>query len=491
MSIDLTLERIGHLANQFPYTRPTIHVAGTNGKGSVTSLLASILRASALKVGKFNSPHLVSVYDCITINDERVTPELYHSCRTQVECADEECNSGASSFELLTVTALVIFEKANVDVAVIEVGMGGRLDATNVLPDHCILASALTTVDLDHQTILGDTVELIAREKAAIARGGKPFILGPQKHSSVRSNVEEIVLRRSGVIIPSIPVKPWAGGVDHSPHSLSARPFVPPLGQPIEFASDAFTSPVRAILPLYGAHQLDNLSVALTVISTLLTHPSSFTLLSRDHLRGITIETVRTGIENTSWPGRLSFHTLPHPITLASTRDPLVVLVDGAHNPASAEALASYISSVAMHGQSCVQMLHITYILALSHSPPKTPLQTLSPLLSLHSPSGSATVSVGVLRFTPPEGMPWVKSVSPSVLRDTVVGLSPHTHVWVAQDDAPLDGQLQQALEWAESQTSKCQDEGREHLVVLAGSLYLVADFYRLIERLVASTFQA
>jgi len=492
MSIDLTLERIGQLASQFCYTRPTIHVAGTNGKGSVTSILTSILRASAFKIGRFNSPHLVSVYDCITINDEPVAPELYHSCRAQVEQADKEYNSGASNFELLTVTAFVVFEKANVDVAIIEVGMGGRLDATNILPDRCILVSALTSVDLDHQAFLGDTVDLIAREKAAIARSGKPFVLGPQKRSSVTSTVEGIVLGHGGVVIPGIPVHPWTVETGPSPFSLSARPFVPPPGQPIEFTSDAFGSPIRAILPLHGVHQLDNLSVALTIISTLLTHPSCPTLLSRDHLHTITIDSVRTGIEKTSWPGRLSFHTLPCPITPGSTRDPLLVLVDGAHNSASAEALATYISHVTTLSRPCVRMFHITFILALSHSPPKTPLQTLSPLLSLRGLTSSpGAVSVCMLRFTPPEGMPWVKSVAPSILRETVVSLAPHTHLWAVQDNAPLDGQLHQALEWAELQASRCQSEGREHLVVLAGSLYLVADFYRLIERLAASTFSA
>ena len=480
MSIDLTLERIGQLSRQFYYSRPTIHVAGTNGKGSVTTILASILHASAYKVGRFNSPHLVSIHDCITINDEPVTLELYRSCREQVEQADRECGSGASSFELLTVTALLVFEKANVDIAVIEVGMGGRLDATNVLPDQCILVSALTSVDLDHQAFLGDTVDLIAREKAAIARRGIPFVLGSQKHASVRSNVEGVVLQRGGIVIPSIPVHLWAGKPGLSSFSLSARPFVPPPGQPIEFSSDAFDSPVRAILPLHGAHQLDNLSVALTIISTLLTHPS--TSFTRDHLHAITIDTVRTGIEKTSWPGRLSFHTLPRPITSGSIGDPLLVLVDGAHNPASAEALATYTSHFTT---LCARPLDITYILALSHSPPKTPLQTLSPLLSLHGPTSIVTANVGVLRFTPPEGMPWVKSVAPSVLRETVVHLVPHTHVWAVQDDASPDGQLQQALEWAELQASRCRDEGREHLVVLAGTLYLVADFYRVLERLV------
>ncbi|KAI6129978.1 Mur ligase [Pisolithus croceorrhizus] len=470
MSIDLTLERVHILASQFSYTRPSIHVTGTNGKGSVACLLASILQASSFKVGKFNTPHLISIYDCITINDQPVTPELYHECRTQIEQANERVNASASSFELLTVTALLVFERVAVDIAIVEVGMGGRLDATNVMPDQCILVSALTTVDLDHQAFLGETVDLIAREKAAIARQGKPFILGHQKHSSVVSAAEGVVLQQGGTFM--------------------RMPFTPPRGQHIEYTSNAFGSPIRAMLPLHGTHQLHNLSLALTIISTLLTDSSCCAALPPQLLHAITTETVRAGIECASWPGRLSFHTMPRPVTPGSTRNPLVLLVDGAHNPASSEALASYISLITPYIHSPSRILHITYILALSHSPPKTPEQTLFPLLPPRSRTGNpVTVSIAVLRFHPPDGMPWVKAISPSKLRAAVLSLVTNANVWAAQDDELVDDQLQRALEWTELQAAQTQDEGGEHLAVLAGSLYLVADFYRLMKRLEAPTF--
>lgn len=482
MSIDLTLERVRILASQFLYTRPSIHIAGTNGKGTVACLLASILRTSSFNVGKFNSPHLISIYDCITINDEPVTPELYHECRIRVEQANEQISAGASSFELLTVTALLVFERSAVDIAIVEVGMGGRLDATNVIPDQCILISALTAVDLDHQAFLGATVDLIAREKAAIARWGKPFILGHQNHSSVGSIAEEVVLQHGGTFMRSIPVKTVRDG-DLS-ISLSSVPFIPPRGQHTEFTSDAFGSPIRAMLPLHGTHQLHNLSLALTIISTLLTDSSCRGALSPHLLHAITAHTVRAGIESASWPGRLSFHTMPRPVTPGSTRNPLVLLVDGAHNPASSDALASYISLIT---PSASRTLHITYILALSHSPPKTPQQTLFPLLPPRDRTGNpVTVSIAVLRFNPPDGMPWVQSVAPSKLRVAVLGLVTNANVWAAEDDEPVDNQLQRALEWTELQAAQIQDEGGEHLTVLAGSLYLVADFYRLVKQIEA-----
>src|SRR5882762_9813819 len=189
MSIDLTLDRIRTLASHMktPYTRPTCHIAGTNGKGSVTAILSSILFSSLppLSVGRFNSPHLVSIYDSITINNKPVASSVYANARGAIESVDRVNSVGASSFELLTLTALLVFEEAGVDIVVIEVGMGGRLDATNIILDECILVSALTAVDLDHQAFLGNTVEDIATEKAAIARSGKPFIIGKQKHQTV------------------------------------------------------------------------------------------------------------------------------------------------------------------------------------------------------------------------------------------------------------------------------------------------------------------
>lgn len=125
----------------------------------------------------------------------------------------------------------------------------------------------------------------------------------------------------------------------------------------------------------------------------------------------------------------------------------------------------------------------ITYILALSHSPPKTPLQTLSPLLPPKLNSNiDAAVEVAVLRFSPPEGMPWVKPVPLQELAGVVRQLVPQGDVWVADDDGDPSQQLEKAVEWA-GRTRSNADEGQGHLVVLAGSLYLVADFYRLLAR--------
>ncbi|KDR67084.1 hypothetical protein GALMADRAFT_80109 [Galerina marginata CBS 339.88] len=539
MSIDLSLTRLQHLLPSLPYTRPTLHIAGTNGKGSTTSLLSSILLASAppLRVGRFNSPHLVSVLDCITLNDAPVSLEAYKHARGEVEEADRERGTGLTSFEVLTMTALRIFENARVDIVVLEVGLGGRLDATNVVGDECIVVSALAAVDLDHQAFLGGTVGLIAREKAGIARRGKPFVLGRQGHGEVLGVVSDVVGGVGGVLSPALEVQLEEKGTD----------------------------PVHALLPLHGAHQLDNLGTALGVIDALLSRAEQEPgLVSLDLKKRITLETIARGIQNAKWPGRLSFHTISVPITApSSTTEPnpvpesvdLLVLADGAHNPASAATLGAYIQSIlrppssssrspssssaspSSHSSSTPapqqtsqpDAVHITYILSLSHSPPKTPLQTLGPILvPLPVPAAAAavaaptpalaSVSVALLRFTPPEGMPWAKPVPPLELEGVVRGLMPEVEagdLWVESEPKPRpeaerqkeggkegrkeEGRnraLEDALRWAagrqveferllgDGETGGGSRRGRRGrgLVVLAGSLYLVADFYRLLE---------
>ena len=473
MSIDLSLDRLQKLVHYLPtYTRPTCHVAGTNGKGSVSALLSSILQTSPqLSVGRYNSPHLVSIHDCIVINNKPVDPKVYTEAREKVEHTDREHGTKLSSFELLTLTALYIFEQAKLDIVVVEVGLGGRLDATNIIPDEAILVSALTAVDLDHQAFLGDTVAEIAREKAGIARKGRPFVLGLQKHPEVEDVVRSIV---GGDVVPAIRVvqRSWDENLDGSKETefaFSSSLFREPPPQPVKFSLHQLGNDVCALLPLYGEHQLDNLGIALTITSLLVTHPST---IQQKLQNQITRETIVRGIKSVRWPGRLSFHTL----SVWDSSQPLVVLADGAHNPASAATLGAYVTRLLSHGEGD-KTVNITYVLALSHSPPKTPLQTLSPILPPTLPPNSnlkVKVNVAVLSFSPPEGMPWVKSVPPSGLRDVVNQLVPDPEVWAAEDGSSGSNQLTDALEWAAG-------SGRSDLVVLAGSLYLVADFYRLL----------
>ena len=541
MSIDLSLDRIRQLFDHLPpYTRPTCHIAGTNGKGSVSALLSSILAASSYSVGRYNSPHLVSIYDCITLNNEPVSPVVYESARKRVEDADREHGTGCSNFELLTTTALLIFEEAQLDVVVLEVGMGGRLDATNIIADACVLVSVLTAVDLDHTAFLGTTVREIAREKAAIARPGKPFVLGPQNPTHA-ADVEDVVREvvnsvRGELVLAFLPTKrDWissAGGRTPVPRSLSPSTLAdsdgpPPFAQPVSFALPGLPSGpdiVHTLLPLQGEHQLANLGTTVSVISKLIEseHPTL------DFKNRITTNTVSHGVQATRWPGRLSFHSIALPLPCPessmhsgseasqSSRRSFLALADGAHNPASSATLSAFVNKIlravsqAPDGSISATLavpapgespqtaspppqrtISLTYLLALSHSPPKTPAQTLMPLLEIDTDALDTHVRlvtrVGLLQFTPPQGMPWVKSEPPEEVRNVVRSLLPSAEVWTPRhEDSERLGepQLRAALNWAAERHLHDHggDSDGEGLIIIAGSLYLVADFYRLLQ---------
>ena len=489
-AMDLSLERIKVLLSHLPqYTLPTIHITGTNGKGSVSSFVASILQASGFTVGRFNSPHLISVLDSIIINGEPVASDLYNDSRRLVEDLNSRLGIGATSFELLTATALMSFESAKLDIVVLEVGMGGLTDATNAISDDSVLVSALTVVDLDHQRFLGDTVGAIARQKAGIARKGRPFVVGPQKYPDVVGSVGIVAEEVGADLVCAGPAvaRTWDEAVDGPDEpvtsSSSSLPFRPAAAsvRPVTLSLPCFPDPVLARLPLHGDHQLDNLGVAANIISLLLTHPSCTHRLP--FTSKITPSTIAAGVQSTSWAGRLSFHDVPLSklgLPSGGTENPddgsLVVLVDGAHNPASASVLASYLSHLFKSSPvGSSEELNLTFLLALSDSPPKTPSQTLTPLLSFERPAGvKINVRAAALEFTPVDGMPWVHPVPSSEIRDVIREIDGEISLWT-----PREGERESvanALLWAREEQKR---KGGNGLVCIAGSLYLVADFYR------------
>ena len=456
MSIDLSLNRIRLLLSHLPtYRRPTCHIAGTNGKGSVSALLSSILQASSppLSVGRFNSPHLLSIRDSIVIDSKPVAADVYDQVRGQVERLNQELGAQATKFEVLTSTAMMIFEKLKLDIVVMEVGMGGRLDATNAIPDEAVVVSALTSVDLDHQGFLGNTVAEIAREKVGIARRDKPFVLGMQKFPEVEEVVRNVV---SGDDIRGHVVR-----VVEPTELPSEDPRAP---TPVTISLPCFPEPFKGKLPLYGSHQLSNLGIASTIISELLTHPSC----SHLGLSGrVTAETFANGLAGTNWPGRLSFHTLSNGKS---------ILIDGAHNQGSAQTLADFIVTLLPSPPTINDTFNLTYVLGLSHSPPKKPFDTLAPLFSpslLSRTHPNIRANVAALGFSTPDDMPWVKHEPPAVIYDAVRAHFPHAKLWSSNEGRTG---LSDALDWA---TDPSRGDG---LVVLAGSLYLVADFYRSIK---------
>lgn len=507
MSIDLSLNRIRLAQNHLPpYTRPTIHIAGTNGKGSVVAILSSIFACSQppITFGRFTTPHLVTIYDSISINSIPISKLTYDGILSEINIMDSKIHAGLSNFERLTLVALQAFERAQVDIVILEVGMGGRLDATNVIPDETVWVSALTSVDLDHTAFLGSTAKEIAKEKASITRGGRPLVCGPQlAHPEVIPVVENIAAQQSAPLAPFVPVDTRMIG----PQALAYRLVVgdgnfrkPPLSSITAYINLHGGFPISGNFSLYGEHQLQNLGVALGIISAIFKYPPPFCISSSvaDGLqKRITPIAISRGIEVVEWPGRLSFHVTPRPSALE--KPDLIVLADGAHNSASASTLSAYISHIlsTLHAQGDPIKLSLTYILSLSHSPPKTPFETLLPLFqpfqadspnTLKNLNLCVSLNVAALPFTKPDGMPWVRTEPPNEItkairsiftQETSLQYCLQIREFITEDTPPPAGApnmaLPQALEWAAEQAAGAE----QHLVILAGSLYLVADFYR------------
>jgi len=295
--MNLLLERLGnpHLG------APTVHVAGTKGKGSTVAMVTSILGAAGSRVGLYTSPHLHSVVERIRIG---MTPiargdfaTLVDSLWPAVEWTGRHGEFGdPSTFDLLTAMAFCWFSRQEVDYQVLEVGLGGRLDATNVVaPEVC----AITRISLDHVATLGSTLTEIAFEKAGIMKTGVPTVLAPQPAEAL-AEFRRIAAERA------VPLQEVGDRFRWSRRSAG------PAGQEITIAGRQGTYDAR--LPLAGDHQIDNAATAVGVVEAL-----------RDGGRDISDEAVVKGLESVSWPGRLQ----------SFTYESQQVVVDGAHNPDS------------------------------------------------------------------------------------------------------------------------------------------------------------
>jgi dihydrofolate synthase/folylpolyglutamate synthase len=277
----------------------TIHVAGTNGKGSTAAFLASILRSGGHKTGLFTSPHLIAFPERIRLDGR----EIFES--EVVSLADRVLTvapAGTTFFEIVTAMAYLFFAEQGTEFAVMEVGMGGRFDATNIASG---ILSIITPIDLDHAQYLGDTLGMIAREKAGIIKTGRPVV------SSAQSDEAREVIRQHCLEMRST--------LYREGHDFSAT-----------WESDGMSYSgidwtIHALHPgIPGRYQAMNLASAICAAELL-------------HQQGIDLspENVRTGAEQASWPGRMELFA-------GSPR----VLLDGAHNPAGAKALAEALAEI-------------------------------------------------------------------------------------------------------------------------------------------------
>ena len=250
-----------------------VHVAGTNGKGSTCAMIEAALRAAGYRTGLYTSPHLVEPTERIQINGQPVSRDQFATAFNKVHEIAERMPPHLTYFETVTGMGFLLFREAGVEIAVVEVGLGGRLDATNVvLPE----VTVITPVDFDHERFLGSSIEQIAAEKAGILKSGVPAVFAAQ-----RPDVDRV---------------------------LSAR--AAELGIPVTRSCEIAELPVAP--PLAGRHQIENAGTAVATLRMLGVDPH--------------------GIANTSWPGRLE--------QVASRPD---IILDGAHNPAGARALADHI----------------------------------------------------------------------------------------------------------------------------------------------------
>jgi dihydrofolate synthase / folylpolyglutamate synthase len=305
---------------------PAVLVAGTNGKGSTAATLASILQASGLKTGLYTSPHLIRINERIRLNGAPITDYDFAVLHDVVDrTAERLVGEGdlpwhPSFFEMLTAMAFEYFARNHPDMVVLEVGMGGRLDATNVV-EPCL--SIITDIALDHQKYLGETVAEIAREKAGIIRPGGVVVTLPQSPEA-NDVIGNAILDEGARAVNAVPYVPPVSPGSASCLSRSDREAGPRNRYPL----DIMGKRIVVDSPLVGRHQLRNLAMAIAAAEE----------LRNQGLVQITPETIAQGIRETHWPGR--FQVVP------AAEGEAQLVFDVAHNPAGAWALRSTLSAM-------------------------------------------------------------------------------------------------------------------------------------------------
>ncbi|SHJ10797.1 bifunctional folylpolyglutamate synthase/dihydrofolate synthase [Lutispora thermophila] len=298
-----------------------VHIAGTNGKGSITAMISSILKEEGYRVGTYISPHLQSITERYLINNVEIEEDVFASyvsiIKENIDKMIAEGKEKPSQFEALTALAFLYFKDKGVDIAVVEVGLGGRYDATNVLDS---LISVITSISYDHMDILGDTIEKIAFEKAGIIKRNQITILYPQRFQEAEKVIEAVCNDQKTTCIKVLPkyVTQKGFGLD---------------GQIMDYSYNGQT--FRDIkLPLLGDHQLLNAAVAITAAMKL-------------NKLGYKIseESIRKGIKNVKWLGRLSI----------VSKNPFII-IDGAHNEDGIYALSKALKKY-FHNKNIVMVI--------------------------------------------------------------------------------------------------------------------------------------
>lgn len=402
------LERLGNPHHRFR----CVHIAGTKGKGSTAAITESVLRHAGYRTGLFTSPHLHTFRERIRLNGQLIPIphliELLERCKPALEAEPER-----TTFETITALAFVYFAESHVDWAVLEVGLGGRLDATNVVRST---VCAITSLSYDHTELLGHTLSLIAWEKAGIIKPGVPVISAPQPDEAMRVIVD--VCRTRGARLETAGPMPSSAG--ECPYSWQWA-----HQKDLELAGQAFTvygpggiTYPNLFVPLLGRHQLDNACVAVAVLHEL-----------RDQGAAIPEAALYEGIRRARWPGRLE----------VLGRHPWIV-VDSAHNADSAQKLR-----LALHQWFSFRRLGLIFGASAD--------KDIQGMLEVVLPSASRCIVSA--SFHP-------RAADPHRLMDLARSIRPDLKL--STTDTVAQG-LDEMLAWA----------GPEDLILVTGSIFIVA----------------
>ncbi len=315
LSMKLGLESVSRLARALggpELAVPAAHIAGTNGKGSTSAMLAAIIQAAGLRVGLYTSPHLVNIRERIRVDGRRIPESDFARLATEVRLASEslvdsnELPAVPTFFEQVTIIAFLYFREQEVDLAVLEVGLGGRLDATNICQPEIV---GLTRIARDHELYLGDTLAAIAAEKAGIIKPGVPVVSSVQPAQAMR------VIRDRCRVLSSPLIAVNAASVRSRPEGEGFYS--------IQFDGSFASYNIR--LSIRGRHQIGNAATAIHLAEQLA-------------VAGFPIggNAIALGLATASWPGRLE---------MLRSETGRTVLLDGAHNPDGAQSLRKFIDA--------------------------------------------------------------------------------------------------------------------------------------------------
>lgn len=359
------LARISQLLQHTAFPWRAVHVAGTNGKGSVCAYVSAMLHAAKIKTGRFTSPHLIDRWDCITIDEQVIDETRFREVEKALLNRDLGGDVQASEFELLTATAFELFAQEKVEVAVVEVGLGGRYDATNVIVHP--LVTVITKIGKDHQPLLGDTIKEIASHKAGIMKPGVTCVVDATNSDDVLSVVEAVA------------------------DDIQAGPLVL-----VPNKDDGFDAALREFFIEQNLERHQRINVSLAY------HAAK--VVSKQRAATFDMAALIDGARRVNWPGRLQSLSLA---TLTGRGES--VLLDGAHNAQSAEVLGFFIDK-----RIRSESHPVTWVIAVSSG------KGLRELLSFWCQPADSIVAV---EFSPVDGMPWVTPTKSREIIETAQGM--------------------------------------------------------------------